>query len=830
MSGLTSTTNDSSSGPVFRAAAEAAEATIKKGSRFSPCSVNELTSWVLDTSGYSYGAQDERHKGMVKEAYTYAIIRDAVAAETTPPTAAEGADMFAKLDALKKNTWCGRVATLHAAVAYALWTVLVPFYVAERSRMGNRAHHWRSLETDSKLRTERAQAYTTLKATMAEDFINMAPKSIEFLKYYDWELAADDERLRYFLERDFSVESDAASTGGNSTQTLRGVASSFVRTMWTAVIVLGRDPHPISAIRPITAREWCVMVKGHGVPEDLLCGTRVIPPLDYSKLAADDKTFKPCKEFGHLAAMTGDAFYADIFVPKAFFAMRALKVAQENKNKNVDRAHLCRQVFDASSENTVAGFSNNLASVFGALKKNGADRFKPDATDIAAIRAFMPSADLAWLDASGQALTYSVFKFVDTFRDNFLTTRRKLRADIAVMRALDRGGLKSKKAAGRLPEMEDDGLRDMMRALLKQVWAPVWRSVIQPWLRKLELPAEAQSFLLTSTSAVEKGDIIVNFADDKGFTRHDAERVQLLLMLHFSCLRSQVWRDSVVEEYELSKRDGKMFYSLSMTRAFKTAACKEDGGLPHLAKWDLSETESLLVHTVLTLCRPLLSTGTKRTSRMFLDAAGAPVTQRWIEWKIMQVGADWLGVPRLGPHTLRTLWISWMVNSGLVAEEDFDSLAAYVQVSRCTMLEAYVCPSHNGPAQRVGKLLRDGGLNANVETAPAASASSAACDEEIGDTTSEDTASTTESSDTMEAEESAGGKPYGKALGAKRKPYRNNIMLAVKAHGGDAKSAFDALVTKRKLGHLATHELWFREDVTYFRDTDLPAFKKQCTK
>ncbi|KAG5176191.1 hypothetical protein JKP88DRAFT_249613 [Tribonema minus] len=730
MSGLTSTANVSSTGPIYRAAAATAEATIKKGSRFSPCSVNELTSWISNTSGYIYSAQDERHKAM----------------------------------------------------------------------------------TDSKLRTERAQAYTTLKATMAADFISMAPASIEFLKYYDWELAADDERLpdRYFLERDFSNEGDAASAGGNSTQTLRGVASSFVRTMWTAVIVLGREPHPISAIRP-----HC-----KGVVR-----------------AAGDNIFKPRKEFGHLAAMTGDAFYADIFMSKAFFAMRALKVAHETKTENVDRDHLCRQVFDArlSSENTIAGFNNNIAAVFGALKKNGAERFKPDATAIAAIRAFMPSADLAWLDTSGQALTYSVFKFLDTFRDDFLTTRRQLRADIAVMRALDRGGLKSKKAASRLPEIDDDGLRDMMRALLKQVWAPVWRSVIQPWLRKLELPAEAQSFLLTTVTAVEKGEV-VKFADDKGFTRHDAERVQLLLMLHFSCLRSQVWRDSVVEEYELSKRDGKIFYSLSMTRAFKTAACKEDrhGGLPHLAKWELSETESLLVLTVLTLCRPILSAGTKRTSRIFLDAAGAPVTQRWIESKIMQVGADWLGVPRLGPHTLRTLWISWMVNSGLVGEEDFDSLAAYVQVSRCTMLEAYVCPSHNGPAQRVGKLLRDGGLSANVRTTPAASVSSAEsapCNEETGGTTSEDTASTTESSDTMEVEEGhgAGGKPYGKALGAKRKPYRDNIMLAVKAHGGDAKCAFDTLVTKRKLGHLAPHEQWFREDVTYFCDTDLPAFKKQCT-
>ena len=124
-------------------------------------------------------------------------------------------------------------------------------------------------------------------------------------------------------------------------------------------------------------------------------------------------------------------------------------------------------------------------------------------------------------------------------------------------------------------------------------------------------------------------------------------------MLHLSCLRSQVWRDSVIEEYELGKRDGKVFYTLHMTRAFKTASCKDDG-LPQLAKWELSETESTLVHCVLLLCRPMLATGAKSTARMFLDAAGAPVTQRWIETKVAQVGEEWLGVPRLGPHSLRT--------------------------------------------------------------------------------------------------------------------------------------------------------------------------------
>ncbi|KAG5183882.1 hypothetical protein JKP88DRAFT_268651 [Tribonema minus] len=611
--------------------------------------------------------QDERHKAMVREAYWCNVIREVIAAETPPPTSAQGSETFNNL---------------------------------ERSKMGNRSHHWRPLEPDATLRKERMQAYTVLKAAMASDFVKRAPADVLLLDHYDWNLTPDDERL--------------------------------------------------SAIRPLTAKEWMVLVKGHGVPEDLLSGTRIIPPLNYADLVTDADAFKPCKEYTFLCSITEDAFFSDIFIPRAFFLMRALRVAEECTTEGGNRDELLREVFEATSHNTTCGFSNNIASVFGALKRSGAERYRPDAMDIAAIRAYMPSADLAWLDTSGQVLTSSVNKFIDTFRDTFLTTRRRLRADVTVSRALDRGGLISKKAAGRLPDAEDDSLRDMMQALRKQIWSRVWQSIIAPWLRAHDVPQELQSFLNTNASAAEEGNI-VKFADSKGFTRYDAERVQLLLMLHLSCLRLQVWRDSVIEEYELSKRDGKVFYTLHMTRAFKTASCQDDG-IPQLAKWDLSETESTLVHSVLLLCRPMIATGAKSTSRMFLDAAGAPVTQRWIGNKVAEVGKKWLGVPRIGPHSLRTMWLSRMVNSGLITEADFDSLAAYVQVSRCTMLETYVTPSHNGPAQRVGQLMRDGGLNANVPppTAPAKGEDECSEQDEECDTPIADTASTAAASDTTD--------------------------------------------------------------------------------
>ncbi|KAG5180381.1 hypothetical protein JKP88DRAFT_256195, partial [Tribonema minus] len=380
-SGLTSVVNDSARGQVLRSAAAAAEDTIKISNRFSPCSVNELTSWVPRGATYTYNDQDKRHKGMVKEAYVCHIIKEAVAADTSPPTLAERSDLFTSLGVDGARPW-------------------------------------------------------------------------------------------------------TQCSGGSAV----------------------RHPHR--------------------------------PPAELRGGSSRPDTFKPCKEYTFLCSITEDAFFFDIFISKAFFLMRARRVAEECTTEGVNRDELLRQVFEATSDSTTAGYNNNLASVFGAIERSGAERYRPDAMDIAAIRAYMPSADLAWLDTSGQALTYSVKKFIDAFRDTFLTTRRRLRADVTVSRALDRGGLKSKKAAGRLPDAEDAGLRDMMRALRKQIWSRVWTSVIAPWLRAHALPQDLQSFMNTYATAAEEGNII-KFADSKGFTR------------------SQVWRDSVIEEHELSKRDGK---------------------------------------------------------------------------------------------------------------------------------------------------------------------------------------------------------------------------------------------------------------------------------
>ena len=106
--------------------------------------------------------------------------------------------------------------------------------------------------------------------------------------------------------------------------------------------------------------------------EDMLSGTRIAPPLNYAELASDSDMFKPCKEYIFLAPE--DASLSDLSIARTLCLMRTRRVAEECTTEGVNRDELLRKVFQVVSDNTVSGFHNNLASVFGAIKRSGAER------------------------------------------------------------------------------------------------------------------------------------------------------------------------------------------------------------------------------------------------------------------------------------------------------------------------------------------------------------------------------------------------------------------------------------------------------------------------
>jgi hypothetical protein len=123
-------------------------------------------------------------------------------------------------------------------------------------------------------------------------------------------------------------------------------------------------------------------------------------------------------------------------------------------------------------------------------------------------------------------------------------------------------------------------------------------------------------------------------------------------------------------------------------RAFKTAGKAALGSLPAATRWPLSEKQSALVHTLLHVAGD-----NNRMLPRLTQHAAAKIFAR--------LGYNWCGVPRLGPHAMRT-YLCWKaVNNASITVQDYPALACRMQVSLDTMTAVYVAPSLRAPAAQL---------------------------------------------------------------------------------------------------------------------------------
>ncbi|KAG5186489.1 hypothetical protein JKP88DRAFT_241096 [Tribonema minus] len=792
--GLTSIVNDSEAGEENRAKAAQVASSIIKSQRYTTCSVNNLAEWT-DAPLFRYAFQGKVHKDFVKEFYIFQVIRDAVASGADPPSYDTADQAFEALSGDIKDQHSLSTAKLHALILYYTWSFIVPFYINKRATGGERSVHWSAIR-DSTVKAQRLAMYDLVKTIAADEHVPRAPPGTTLLQFYHFNFDADDEGIRYLLEREFAKQAEQASEGKTASTSSSGVASHFVHAMWTACMLLGRQPHPVSVVCPLRTSEFHLLHKGHGCPEDLLIGNRVVPPLSYASLVSDD-TFESSKEYAILCDFTKEPFYVDINVSDVYDVYRATRLASKASAKG-DLHDTVRQIYKATSDNGRANFVNTISLAFPALRMSQ-DRLKPDANDLLAIKTFLPGADLTAIESSGSVLAYTVNKYLAYFEDEISNVKRKIRANITESRALDRGGIKAKTAKGNLPAEVEEPLDIMVRALRTQIWLPIFDSVIAPWMSTISLPQATQAWLGVPQNHAAS---LLSFANSVGFTKGDYVRLQAVLIVHLAMFRQQVYRDSLLSEYTLEHRDGTAYYKLDMTRSFKTATATNRDSLCHLTAWDLSVYESCLVHALI-LLRPILTTGTgKSTEHMFLSKTGTTcINQRDVKDACKVLGEHWLGVPELSSHPFRSAWISKYINSGLInTDNELELLAAAVQVSRRTMLEAYMAPSHNNPTCKLARRIRDGGV-ADLDA-----------DEDMEEDVAESSA--------------AAGKPYGVALSKVREPFKPLAAIAVDAHNGNAKEAFGSLVAARKAGRLSSDQQWFQMHVTHFEDKDAGNFDR----
>jgi flagellar motor protein MotB len=153
-----------------------------------------------------------------------------------------------------------------------------------------------------------------------------------------------------------------------------------------------------------------------------------------------------------------------------------------------------------------------------------------------------------------------------------------------------------------------------------------------------------------------------------------------------------VWLGSLVSEFKVVEHQDRRLYEFRVRRSFKTAGKAAPGSLPAATRWPLSQKASVLVHTLLHL--------TSRSDRLFPGRSLRAVSDAAAK-TFARLGWNWCGIPRLGPHAMRTYRCCQAVNDPGVTAQDYPALASMMQVSVDTMTGVYVAQSLQGPAAQL---------------------------------------------------------------------------------------------------------------------------------
>jgi hypothetical protein len=693
--GLTSISNTSESAADLRLQALKIEQSIKHARRYETVTLTDLASWPAG-SDVRYSTLPKSLKQHVRELHMWGELRSVDLVSTCNYTNLAAINLqFDQLNDTAHDRLATELRDIHTIILYTLHTQVLPEYTAFHTLGGEQTVHWESIAPGSDQCRKRQLVLDRMNSMQASSHVPGAQGML--LDYYDWGKGLDEIGTVHLLYRDLPGAKDSQKDNdgddgdddddveaGHRTATrsksTRSIASGYVRAMHTAIIVLGREAHPRSIVCPLTSSEWQMLVRNCHVPEDLLQGHRVTPKFKYDMY---DESSARCHELDFLKCRTADSFFRNLYIGHAYFAVRGVRLAAElHPEASLALLHKeCKRVHVATANSSKASFDHCI-SVVNSLLQHSDDLFEPDSAAHVAIQLLWPTAASFACPRGGHMFSGEVRRQLALYHREMVNTARNRKNTIAVGGKLDPGGLLKKQAGGRLPKDLTQITR--MRAQLRtQVWSPVWTK-IQDWLRSQGLEASEQSYL-----SLKHLDTLGPFLKQHGLTDSDSANLRTLMCLELSFQRSQVWHDALCKEFSITEHESRKLYVFQLTRSFKRANSTSRGSLPASTSWPLSDLQSVLVHT-------LLHAADKPAERLF-----PKLTQQAVAKQIAKLGWNWVGIPRLGPHALRTYYTCEGVNNPDVIPADYPALGAHMQVSVDTLLTAYAAPSLRGPAAQL---------------------------------------------------------------------------------------------------------------------------------
>jgi hypothetical protein len=433
----------------------AAALQISKAKKASQCyetiTFTDLAAWP---DVVTYATVSDRLKHHIREYYVWGQVHE----ERTSHDLEQYSHQFDALSIEEHDVLAVKLCNIHAAIEYTARAQVIPEYLDHHVTGGDFSKHWTTILRDGSVCKARQRTMKRIENMPASMLVPGAEGLL--IDYYDWSVDRSDKAVQHFLHRDFAKKAKQEMVDNYNedddddyddrtvTTSSYGVATSYLRAMHTAVIILRREVHPRSVLAPLTVHEWLVLTQAYGIPEHHLEGNKVVPRVtpggDYSRVLKDKVTH----EVDFLKVRSAVSFFRDLSITDAHFAARAMYLARQQLPKaNLTVLHKeFERVVLSSSRAALDSFDASLTVVHSLLQRTH-DIYEIDCAALAALQTVLEPEYLATSINDGHVMAAEVRRQLALYQqDRLVSARRRKRTTLAA-RGLDPGGL-LEKAAG----------------------------------------------------------------------------------------------------------------------------------------------------------------------------------------------------------------------------------------------------------------------------------------------------------------------------------------------------------------------------------------------
>lgn len=694
-----------------------------------------------------------------------------------------------------------------------VYSQLFPALLKSRIKLNAPTYHWSQLDPASaKGSTKLAQRRGALARIRRAEFLRSVFRglpyridtSVDALTYMKMTMDSEDERFRFFTGREFSfICSERGDVNGSSVFSSCSMALSL---LWFATVVLGRPCSLESVILPLSTTERQGLEKRFGCPSQFFDGPIRGLQTNWGAVFPAIGTVHRNIDYAMLEKASEQKYVDGLYVADAYAVFRAtVSVSSARGDSQGSRKDIAALVESYKLHSKHGTDSGAVVGVMDVIRSKGVDGVgKMDGSVLGTIIAtYGEQACLRVREGCSNTLRGGATLFDDSvsgklgevmahFDRELAKGRKKAKVERTVRANMDPAGFNKKIEAGKMLDPCDPKSIELMHGMLKGLSGRVWRPLRSLIGEALGATMEHQPSTFLRMSR-DEGETLYKHLVPSRVVYADVANLCTLLVLSLSFQRSQVLRDSTVDEFVLVP-DGTHYKFSFKNRRFKTASSGGSSSAPPVPHFLLTPDQSMIVKFISSAGHRFWNVRDvhDETRRLFVNSKGQNWTQKDIGSRFKRIGVEWLGIGNFSPHTCRSFWSTHALNSGKVGGANIEDFSSFLQVSSATLRNSYMASAGNSAAHTLGSEVSGSVVNA-------------AC-----------TGATTEQ----------GARPSTKQLGKRRLEFIGQIRASLAKYGGNGRLMFRDLLRKRKAAELAEGEKWFRWECTYFGDGEERLLKR----